>query len=131
MFGNLIEHAKDSCLIASYWRPPNNSDYAGILMYNVSINGSTPARVETVNINGAEGERIANISSSRNCHNSSFSVVAINNCGMGPMSSEISLPFNIRCENLMTCDFGPNLMSNNIVMTTRKSHANLIVSVLL
>ena len=69
----------------------------------MSMDGSL-SKVATMNITGVEGVRIAHFSLS-NCSSVNISVGAMNVCGMGPMSDDITLD-PIPCENVsVQCSF--------------------------
>jgi hypothetical protein len=103
IFGVHLRHFSDTnniCQISSFWRGPDNSPYAGAIDYMVNMGGNL-SMVETLNIPGVEGPRLAYFSLS-NCRSVNISVGARNLCGMGPMSENITLD-PIPCEDSSVC----------------------------
>ena len=117
IFGVHLRHFSDinnNCLISSFWRAPDNSPLAGAsaIGYMMDMGGGVSA-VEALNISGVEGPRLGYFSRS-NCSSVTISVGAKNFCGMGPMSTRITLD-PISCEDANACSMfsssPPPLMS--------------------
>jgi hypothetical protein len=110
----------DTCVISSFWRGPDNSPQAGAIDYMVNMGGNL-SMVETLNIPGVEGVRLAYFSQS-NCSSVNISVGATNLCGMGPMSENITLD-PISCDDSSICSLikvfrsgSPPLMSKSLIV---------------
>ena len=119
ILGAHLQHfndTNDTCLISSFWRGPDNAPHAGDMNYMVYMAGNL-SMVEVLNIPGVEGPRLAYFSLS-NCSSVNISVGATNVCGIGPMSTNLTLD-PIPCEDSRTCSFIRRLVFNSAPLMSK------------
>ena len=126
VFGVRLQNINnDTCLIASFWRRPDNSPHAGAMDYMVSMGGNLLSA----------GPRLAYFVLS-NCSSVNISVGATNLCGRGPMSDNVTLD-PIPCEDSSVCSifgFGTSsapLMSKSLITMWYNIMLHVICTLLL